>query len=597
MKKLILLLSLALCMAIMPADVSAELVEGVWDSSGPALPGGDLLKKGISTLDLSGTYPEYAGSTLMIVSDESVPGTQWSIQGTRVGGVMGSAWWEGTPGAVGSHYFMEFTGFYEGTGTFLFDGKSYTVTGYGIQDTYTVESIYQGGDVSDPDNYAYVRMVGNGRAGGIGFIAPNFRIDVYGTYQETAFSGNHHEGYFDYIRMSITEMPIVNTDTDGDGVIDSLDKCPATPASSCVDNQGCRCDCSALYDINGDDKTGLEEAIHILQLVAGVRAGDSFALAGFWRRSAMESVAGGQSARAERGEMTISPDGSFSDSYVDSDGNTGSVSAGIQMDPEGAITVPGDPTLEGRLDTAHHVMAFTNTHEDGIRGTVAHFALSLRMTSAYAQPDLAGDWEMFTLASAPGAPYWKRGPVTIASDGSFVTGVMERYGLASVSGETGTLSLSRSGGIFSNEIGPAFFGFLGKNKTIFAGTNTWSDTTPITPELVVFVKKAAAYSQTDVAGHWRMQAIVTGTAAPLFIRGDFNTQPDGSFSALMTPGNGLPPQSLSGNITITSDGIVSSDATPSFRGCLDAGKTVMVATDVLAIPAPASTMLMVFLKQ
>ena len=47
--------------------------------------------------------------------------------------------------------------------------------------------------------------------------------------------------------------------------------------------------------------------------------------------------------------------------------------------------------------------------------------------AAYQQTDLQGTWEVSTLASGPGAPWWERAHATIASDGSFTAFTTERY--------------------------------------------------------------------------------------------------------------------------------------------------------------------------
>lgn len=61
-------------------------------------------------------------------------------------------------------------------------------------------------------------------------------------------------------------------DADEDGVVDAWDRCSDTPLGTYVDRYGCSAaDVSgSTCDINDDGKTGLEEAIHALQVVAGL---------------------------------------------------------------------------------------------------------------------------------------------------------------------------------------------------------------------------------------------------------------------------------------------------------------------------------------
>ncbi|MFH0731038.1 MAG: choice-of-anchor J domain-containing protein [Pseudomonadota bacterium] len=78
---------------------------------------------------------------------------------------------------------------------------------------------------------------------------------------------------------------VFQTDTDNDGVPDTIDECPNTLAGSCVDNKGCAS--SGTYtqaqvdqllknvlawgDTNEDGKIGLSEAINALQITAGIK--------------------------------------------------------------------------------------------------------------------------------------------------------------------------------------------------------------------------------------------------------------------------------------------------------------------------------------
>ncbi len=273
-KTLLMFLGIAIICILAPLTASAGLAAGVWDSEpgGELLPGGVALLTGTSSLDLAGSHPEYVGSTLEILSQEATPGTQWRIDAERVGGVLKNDWWEGPKGVAGSIYYMEMVGYYEGTGTFMFDGQQYTVGGYGVQHTYTLKMEFDGGDPFNPGDYTYIGMAGKGQASATGFIAPHFRIDAFGTYQETQQSGNHYEGEFDYTRMAISELPpdITGSDSDGDGVVDAKDQCPGTESPSCVDHTGCPCSDSVLFDINDDGKTGLAEAVYILETLTSV---------------------------------------------------------------------------------------------------------------------------------------------------------------------------------------------------------------------------------------------------------------------------------------------------------------------------------------
>lgn len=73
-----------------------------------------------------------------------------------------------------------------------------------------------------------------------------------------------------YLELSDV-APCDCADTDEDGVADAWDRCSDTPLGMYVDRYGCPAPevSDSTCDINDDGKTGLEEAIHALQVAAG----------------------------------------------------------------------------------------------------------------------------------------------------------------------------------------------------------------------------------------------------------------------------------------------------------------------------------------
>jgi hypothetical protein len=99
--------------------------------------------------------------------------------------------------------------------------------------------------------------------------------------------------------------------------------------------------------------------------------------------------------------------------------------------------------------------------------------------------DLAGTWNISTLASGPGAPYWFRGRITANPDGSW-SGTGQDYGEppGSVSGSfvisaDGTITI-----IVSN----AAQCQMGAGKTVLVCTETWIQGEPGTSNLIILTK-------------------------------------------------------------------------------------------------------------
>lgn len=85
-----------------------------------------------------------------------------------------------------------------------------------------------------------------------------------------AYTVSVGRNYWGGSEIGTAEFEILDIhDSDSDGVPDGLDQCPDSKPNACTDKHGCE----SPYDINANGKTGIEEAIHILQTVAGLRHG------------------------------------------------------------------------------------------------------------------------------------------------------------------------------------------------------------------------------------------------------------------------------------------------------------------------------------
>ncbi|MEN6404020.1 MAG: Ig-like domain-containing protein, partial [Armatimonadia bacterium] len=96
--------------------------------------------------------------------------------------------------------------------------------------------------------------------------------------------------------------------------------------------------------------------------------------------------------------------------------------------------------------------------------------------------------------------------------------------------------------------------------------------------LIVMTKKASSYSLSDLAGTWYSVTLATGPMAPWWERATWSFSADGSFTASQVRSNGQS-SNVSGSCSLSSSGTVTVPGYSTFQGRLDAGKTVIAATD------------------
>ena len=194
----------------------------------------------------------------------------------------------------------------------------------------------------------------------------------------------------------------------------------------------------------------------------------------------------------------------------------------------------------------------------------------------YSLADLEGTWEGNSLASGPGAPWWERATITIASDGTFTgnNGDSEGY-----SGPiSGKFNISSEGIVRMEGSSDAdFLCSMGSGKTIFACTATWTSGSPGTTEMKVFTKKAVSYSSSDLTGKWNFNALASGPGEPFWWRGVITVDADGSCTMTATFNDGSS-HSSSGTCSISPDGIITFPSGDPSRCTMDESKSVIVCT-------------------
>lgn len=197
----------------------------------------------------------------------------------------------------------------------------------------------------------------------------------------------------------------------------------------------------------------------------------------------------------------------------------------------------------------------------------------------YSLTDLVGNWEIQSLAAGPGAPWWGRGPITIAENGSFSGNFVESDG--NTDPISGTFAITTAGVVSMNPSNPDFSCNLNANKMIMACTETWSSWLPGTVNMPLMIKKGTAYAQSDLTGTWDLHQLATVGAhwlrATLVVSaggsftGDYNSdnRQSGSFSGALT---------IAANGEVTQSNSLMSEPDVSEFCQLDAGKTIIICT-------------------
>jgi hypothetical protein len=323
-----------------------------------------------------------------------------------------------------------------------------------------------------------------------------------------------------------------------------------------------------------------------LQLPHPAAAYEQIDLQGVWESNSLAS--GDGAPWWERARITIAADGSFTGSTVQSDGGGGPISGTFSISPDGVVTLG---TARGVLDADKTVMVVTDTWSSGSPGTT-EMKVFVKMAGTYGLSDLPGDWEMNAIASGPNAPWWMRGRLTVAADGSYSGTLVDSQGQSR--SQVSTFSISPSG-VVTIAASSTGSGVMDEGKSVLVLTSTWEGGNPGTTDLSVSLKMAGTYSLEDLVGSWEVNSLATGPGAPWWERARITVEADGSFAGgtVKSDGGGGP---ISGTISISPDGVVTLAGSDTARGVLDADKTVMVLTDTWSTGSPGTTEMKVALK-
>ncbi|MFN8587103.1 MAG: T9SS type A sorting domain-containing protein [Candidatus Eisenbacteria bacterium] len=304
-------------------------------------------------------------------------------------------------------------------------------------------------------------------------------------------------------------------------------------------------------------------------------------LAGTWRSQTLASGAG--APWWERGLAMITPGGLLTAYALDNHGHRDTTSGTVVLDANGVVTLATPAAFSGALDLGKTVLVATDTWPgDG----TSELKLVVKTNGTAVTSDLAGAWELQSIASGPGGPWWMRGRLQIAANGSFTGTLTDNTGASDSA--IGSMSVAPDGGV-GLSVAPLALGWLDAGRSVLVLTNTWSDGTA---ELSTAVRMAPAYVQSDLAGTWQVRQLACGPGAPWWSRGQIVVAPNGSYSGSVTQSDGHTGP-VSGSFTLGGNGVLTRSGSAAARGALDAGHTVMVWTDTWATGSPGTAELLV----
>jgi hypothetical protein len=223
---------------------------------------------------------------------------------------------------------------------------------------------------------------------------------------------------------------------------------------------------------------------------------------------------------------------------------------------------------------------------------------------AYSTVDLMGTWWLNGLATGPGAPWWVRSWSTRADGSCGAAGDVsddDRVGRVDSYRWICCVNLSPDGVGVMNRMSceyPGARAAMDAGGSVLVATDAWDDGTA---ELDLFVKMEGAYSLSDLAGTWEAHSLAAGPGQAWWRRATVTVAPDGTFVGSTIDSNGAR-GSTSGTLAFLFDGsrpdreergVLWMAERSNWRGVIDAGKSVLVATDTWD---DATTELAVFVK-
>jgi len=296
-------------------------------------------------------------------------------------------------------------------------------------------------------------------------------------------------------------------------------------------------------------------------------------LSGAWNYNSF--VSGPSAPWWERGTLTVKPDGTFTGSGKDSNGNPDSLSGAFSISSDGIVMTGGgySDTPLCQIDSGNTVLVCTHISSDDS----SNLTIFTKQAASYSPADLVGEWEANFLSSGP-TPWWATMSDTTYPDGTYKGTLTSSDG--SSTGTSGKISISPTGAItcLSGDCLSSpnnYAAFMGADKTVTVGTSGAASGQDAV--LSVFSRQAASYSMADLAGVWQGSSLASGPGAPWWERDSLTIETDGTYTVSWTASDGSSGTGT-GTLSISSDGAIScvsgDCADRTYMSFMDAGKTV-----------------------
>ncbi|MFB3785119.1 MAG: hypothetical protein ACE15F_01990 [bacterium] len=333
-------------------------------------------------------------------------------------------------------------------------------------------------------------------------------------------------------------------------------------------------------------------------------------LAGTWQ---VNSLASGPGAPWwEYGPLVMAADGSYQGALVEYPNQADPVEGQFQIAPDGIVTWAGKPLDprengfgRGHMTLDKNLIVMIATWSSASPGTT-QMILFTRQGADYQSPDLTGTWQVNSLASGPGAPWWEYGPLTMAADGSFQA-TLEEYRSEPDQIE-GRIQIGASGIVtaagapLDPQLSGLGRGHMSADKNLIVMLATWTSDLPGTTEMRVLTRQGNTYQSTDLAGSWQVHALASGLGAPWWEYGPLTMSEDGTFQGSLITNRGESDE-VEGRFQIDANGIVTGSGIPldpqlndMGRGHMARNKNVIVMLATWATGSPGTAELRILTR-
>ncbi|MDR3568270.1 MAG: fibronectin type III domain-containing protein [Syntrophobacteraceae bacterium] len=248
-------------------------------------------------------------------------------------------------------------------------------------------------------------------------------------------------------------------------------------------------------------------------------------LAGTWQGSLLSS---GPTSAWEQVIETIKSDGTFTGTYTRSDGATGATSGSLSISSTGTVSDAKDATYTAFVNPTATVMVATSGAATSTQD--ANLIVLTRQISSYTLSKLVGLWEVSSLASGPGAPWWQNGLLFVDPDGTCMFSSSASNGTSK--SQNGSMSIS-PGGLVTLDLGAKAVGYVDPNMDIMVLTTTWSD--GATHQLLILTNASSAALSNASTATWSTGAT---TSTPYSTSIPYST-PSAGYSSSTSPATSI----------------------------------------------------------